>query len=386
MIRYMWEIKAGKIQDNGYTDGCYSYLLQIPVTSVYNMSLSRISGTDLCNGCLYCLHMITVVVYSESGGTFKTTTTANLAVSLERMGLDVCVIDLDPQEGNLTSLFDVGEHRSDPDADNLVKHILEMPDGEFEDLIETSDEGVDVIPSHDMLGNFTSNLEQKIAYETGMKNMSKEEFPRYELLYDLLWEKEQLHEEYDAVLIDPNARAEDLLYNSIYAMRTLVAPVKPAGKGNLSLEGLDELVGNMESKLDIEVGLSCVVPSGVGQTNAHKQYSKQFKNTDEFATPVAIPDRESLMDTMWEARGSVYKVVEERWKTFEEEGEMVSRPGERRVRDRELETLQDIYELAAFIAEDTFDAEIDPELVLDIHDRGVERFNLRDGAETEVTA
>ena len=330
--------------------------------------------------------MITAVVYSESGGTFKTTTTANLAVSLERMGLDVCVIDLDPQEGNLTSLFDVGENRSDPEADNLVKHILEMPDGDFEDLIETSEEGVDVVPSHDMLGDFTSNLEQKIAYETGMKNMSKEDFPRYELLYQLLWEKEQLQEQYDAVLIDPNARAEDLLFNAIYAMRTLVAPVKPAGKGNLSLDGLEELVTNMSDQLDIEVGLSCVVPSGVGQTNAHQQYSKQFKNTEEYETPVTIPARESLMDTMWEARGSAFKVIEERWKTFEQDGEMISEPGRRRVRDRELETARDIYELAAFIATETFDAEIDPELTLDIEGKDEYTFNVVDDAETEVTA
>ncbi|OVE82930.1 ParA family protein [Natronolimnobius baerhuensis] len=330
--------------------------------------------------------MITTVVYSESGGTFKTTTTANLAVSLERMGLDVCVIDLDPQEGNLTSLFDVGKHRSDPEADNLVKHILEMPDGDFEDLIETSEEGVDIVPSHDMLGDFTSNLEQKIAYETGMKNMSKDEFPRYELLYKLLWEQEQLNEQYDAILIDPNARAEDLLFNAIYAMRTLVAPVKPAGKGNLSLDGLEELVTNMSTQLDIEVGLSCVVPSGVGQTNAHQQYSKQFKNTDEYETPVAIPARESLMDTMWEARGSAFKVIEERWKTFEQDDEMISEPGRRRVRDRELETARDIYELAAFIATETFDAEIDTELTLDIEGKGEHTFDVVDDAETEVTA
>lgn len=50
--------------------------------------------------------MITAVVYAESGGTFKTTMTANLAVALSRMDLDVLVLDLDPQTGNLTSLFD----------------------------------------------------------------------------------------------------------------------------------------------------------------------------------------------------------------------------------------------------------------------------------------
>jgi cellulose biosynthesis protein BcsQ len=326
--------------------------------------------------------MIATVVYSESGGTYKTTMTANLAVALERMGLNVLVLDLDPQEGNLTSLFDVGEHRNDAEADNLVKHILEMPDGEFHDLIETSAEGIDVVPSHDMLGDFTSNLEQKISYETGMQNITREEYPRYELLYELLWDREQLQHEYDAVLIDPNARAEDLLYNAIYALRTLIAPVKPAGKGNLSLNGLEGLVQNMQRQLDIEIGLSCVVPSGMGRTNAHQQYKKQFENA--FATPVTIGERQSLMDAMWEAKGSAFKVVEERWKTFEQEDEMVSEPGQRRLHDRELETLRKLYELAGFIATDTFDTEIDPVLELDIHDYENEIIDLREVSETEV--
>ena len=329
--------------------------------------------------------MITAVIYSESGGTYKTTMTANVAVALERMGLNTLMLDLDPQEGNLTSLFDAGENRSDPDADNLVKHILDMPDGDFHDLIERTEEGVDIIPSHDMLGDFTSNLEQKISYETGMKNMSREEYPRFELLHDLLWKTQELHKEYDAILIDPNARAEDLLYNAIFALRTLVAPVKPAGKGNLSLEGLEELVGNMERQLDIEIGLSCVVPSGVGQTNAHKQYQQQFENTAEFATPVSIGNRESLMDAMWEARGSAFKVVEERWKTFEKDGQMVSEPGQRRVRDREVDTLRSLYELAWFIATTTFDADVDPVLELDIEDHPNRTIDLNEDEKTEAT-
>ncbi len=331
------------------------------------------------------LCMITAVVYSESGGTYKTTMTANVAVALERMGLNTLVLDLDPQEGNLTSLFDAGAHRSNPDADNLVKHILDMPDGDFHDLIETTDEGVDIIPSHDMLGDFTSNLEQKISYETGMKNMSRDEYPRFELLHELLWKRQELHKEYDAILIDPNARAEDLLYNAIFALRTLVAPVKPAGKGNLSLEGLDELVGNMESQLDIEIGLSCVVPSGVGQTNAHRQYQQQFENTDEFATPVSIGDRESLMDAMWEARGSAFKVVEQRWKTFERDGQMVSESGHRRVHDREVDTLRKLYKLAWFIATETFDADVDPVLELEILDHENKKIDLRAEDKTEAT-
>jgi cellulose biosynthesis protein BcsQ len=315
------------------------------------------------------------VVYAEAGGAYKTTMTANLAVAFERMGLNTLVIDLDPQQANLSTLFDVGEQRGDPDADNLVRHILDMAEGDFGDLIESTDEGVDIIPSHDMLSNFTSNLEGKINYEAEVMNISKEEYPRYELLYDLLWEKEKVQEEYDAVLIDPNARAEDLLYNAIYAVRTLIAPAKPAGKGNLSLDGLEELVKHMENRLDIEVGLSCVVPSGVSSTNAHKAYTEQFVNAETFGTPVVIGDRESLMDDMWEAKGSAFKVVEERWKTYTEDGEdeegdqtknIVSEGGLRRVRDREVETLRNLYVLARYVATETFDADVDPVLELDI--------------------
>lgn len=329
---------------------------------------------------------ITLIVYSESGGTFKTTTTANLAVALNRMGLDVCVLDLDPQEGNLTSLFDLGADRHDEDADNIVKHILEMPDGSFQDLVETSREGVDVIPSHSMLGDFTSNLEQKISYETGMQNIDRSEYPRYELLYRLLWEEQALHEQYDAILIDPNARAEDLLYNAIYAMRTLVAPVKPAGKGSLSLDGLDDLLANMEAQLGIEVGVSAVVPNAVGQTNAHREYERTFRESDEYPTPVVIGDRESMMDDMWEARASAFTVVEDRWKTIRDgDSEPVSEPGARDVRESEIETLAKLYELAAFVATDTFDHEIDPELVLDIADRDLQSITIQQATAREVT-
>ncbi|WP_339106184.1 ParA family protein [Haloterrigena salinisoli] len=215
--------------------------------------------------------VIATVIYSESGGTFKTTTTANLAVSLERMGLDVCLIDLDPQEGNLTNLFDVGAHRSDLDADNLVKHIL---DGDFEDLIEISDKGVDVLPNHDMLGDFTSNLEQKIAYETGMKNIDREITAGTNSCTTSCGTNSNSKTSRKPSSSTQTLGSRTCCTTPSTAMRTLVAPVKPAEKGNLSLDGLEEMVENMESKLGIEVGLSCVVPTAIGQTNARSQYTK----------------------------------------------------------------------------------------------------------------
>lgn len=330
--------------------------------------------------------MIAAVVYSESGGTYKTTVTANVAAALERMGFNTLVIDLDPQEGNLTSLFDAGENRDDPNADNLVRHILEMPEGDFDDLIETTDEGIDIIPSHDMLGDFTSNLEQKISYEIGMKDINREDYPRYELLYNLLWKEHQLNEQYDAILIDPNARAEDLLYNAIYALRTLICPITPSKKGSLSLSGVEELAGNMGSQLGVEIGLSCVALWGVGDSNAHQLYKDGFINDESLSTPVVIRKRASLFDEMWEANGSAFKVIEERWKTEEQDGKQVSEPGHRRVRDRELETITNLLRLAEFIARDTFGEAPPSEVHLDIDGRDSIRIDLTNRSEAEVSA
>jgi hypothetical protein len=79
------------------------------------------------------------------------------------------------------------------------------------------------------------------------------------------------------------------------------------------------------------------------------------------------------------------KVVEERWKTFEKDGQMVSEPGQRRVRDREVETLRRLYELAWFISTETFDADVDPVLELDIQDHTNRTIDLKADEKTEAT-
>jgi chromosome partitioning protein len=60
----------------------------------------------------------TIAVLSLKGGTGKTTTVRTLADVLRRAGLDVLVIDLDPQ-GNLSDYFDVP-----PDASPSVADVL----------------------------------------------------------------------------------------------------------------------------------------------------------------------------------------------------------------------------------------------------------------------
>ncbi|TQR21964.1 hypothetical protein C9J85_19860 [Haloferax sp. wsp5] len=64
--------------------------------------------------------------------------------------------------------------------------------------------------------------------------------------------------------------------------------------------------------------------------------------------------------------------------------EMVSKKGERRVPDRELETLDKLWQLAGFIATETFDVDVDDKLVLDIDDYGTETMQFDLTAKPEV--
>lgn len=285
---------------------------------------------------------IAYTVYSESGGIHKSTWTANLAAAHARQGFDVLVIDLDHQAANLTYLFDIELGRDDPDADNLVRHVLDRPNGEFDELIRSTDEGVDVLPAHDMLEEFTELLLQRERFEQDMGD----EFNRYEQLHRVLWDENHIHEDYDVVLVDPNARAENMLFNAIYATRTLVAPTKPAGKGSKSLDGLDGLLQGMADGLGIDVGVAAVILSGVSDTATHQRYVEEIES--DYGVAASVRDRESMMDEMWDARGSAFKVVEQEWLDGE--------PGKRGIRDREVATLESVIEIASHVT-DEFDVE-----------------------------
>lgn len=299
---------------------------------------------------------ITYTVYSESGGIHKTTWTANLAKAHARQGFDVLVIDLDHQAANLTYLFDVEEGRDDPDADNLVRHILGRPNGPFGELIHSTDENIDILPAHDMLEEFTELLLQRERFEENMGD----DFNRYEQLYNVLWKQNDVQEDYDVVIIDPNARAEIMLYNAIYATRTLVAPSKPAGKGNKSLEGLSGLLESMGENLGIDVGVAAIILSGAGSTSTHNRYIEEME--EEYGIAATIGERKSMMDEMWDAQGSAFKVVEEGWHNGQK--------STRRLRDREVETLETILEIANYLT-DEFGVEPPQEPELNLEDTGV---------------
>lgn len=269
--------------------------------------------------------MLSYAVYSEAGGVGKTTLTANLAVAHARAGLDVLAVPLDPQDGDLSYLFDVDHDRAESDVDTLVHHLVGRGMGEFSDLIRTVEHGVDIIPEHNRL----EDLAEALRKEQEARSDFGESFPMWTQLQRVLREA-GIQAEYDVLIVDPPASSGPHLYNALDATRNLVLPVEPSGKGQASVAGLEDLVTNLEDQLGINIGVLAAVPNRFKGTRDQDAIIEGIE-AQGFDVPVIIRDRTSLLEGCWRAKCSAFTYV---------------RDHRERTRDYEIETLAQFDELA----------------------------------------
>jgi len=279
--------------------------------------------------------MLTYATYSEAGGVGKTTLAASLADEHTRVGRNVLTVDLDPQYGSLTHLLGVDAPRDDGDADNLARHLIDRPKGDFNELILETDFGFDVVPSHNMmerLGDLLTRAEQMAA------DLDEDFDPTDQLRRVLL--EAGVPSEYDTIIIDPPATAGPHLYNAVNAPRAPVLPIEPTGKGMQSIYGLEELVDGLEGTISngdeqVEIGVLAGVPNGIGRTSDQQEYLEEIRNRG-YPAPVAIRTRESLFQGCWKEQCTPRYYVEHH---------------RDRKRDHEMETLEKLEQLAAEITE-----------------------------------
>ena len=95
-----------------------------------------------------------IAVTNQKGGVGKTTTTENVAIGLVRQGLDVLIVDFDPQS-DLTACL--GWKNNDV-LENTVSAMLDDyindKDINYVSLILKHEEDVDVIPANIELADF----------------------------------------------------------------------------------------------------------------------------------------------------------------------------------------------------------------------------------------
>lgn len=267
--------------------------------------------------------MLAYTTYSEAGGVGKTTTAANLAVAHARAGLKPLVVPLDPQDADLSRLLAVDDQRAES-VDNLVRHMIRRPKGDFDDLKRTV-EGVDIIPEHNMLSDLGDFLkrEKDQAEELG------EAFGMYSQLLRVLREA-GVPEEYDVLICDPPATEGPHLYNAIHATRSLVIPFEPSAKGEASVEGLETLVAGLGEQLNLDVGVLASVPMEYKGTNDQKEVLENI----QYPIPETIRERTSLLEGCWKEQCSAFRYVRE---------------VRSRQREREIDTLAKFDRIARYL-------------------------------------
>jgi cellulose biosynthesis protein BcsQ len=244
--------------------------------------------------------MLAYSTYSEAGGVGKTTTAANLAVAHARAGLKPLVVPLDPQDGDLSRLFGVDTDRTES-VDNLVRHLIRRPKGEFADLVRTV-EGADIVPEHNML----SDLGEYLQREKDQAEAMGEAFGMHAQLLRVLRES-GVPDEYDVLICDPPATEGPHLYNAIHATRSLVIPIEPSAKGRAAVEGLEALVGGLEEQLDVDVGVLAAVPIGFKNTRDQRTILEEI----DYSIPEVIGERASMMEGCWMQQCSAFRYVRE---------------------------------------------------------------------------
>ncbi len=249
--------------------------------------------------------MLSYAVYSEAGGVGKTTLSANLAVAHARAGLDVLVVPLDPQDGDLSYLFDVDDDRANTDADTLVHHLVGRANGDFSDLVRTVEHGVDIIPEHNRL----EDLGEALRKEQEARSDFGESFPMWTQLQRVLREA-NVNKHYDVLIVDPPASSGPHLYNALDATRNLVLPLEPSGKGQASVSGLDDLVTNLEEQLEINIGVLAAVPNRFKGTRDQDTIIEEIE-TQGFDVPAILRDRTSLLEGCWRKKCSAFTYVRE---------------------------------------------------------------------------
>lgn len=168
-----------------------------------------------------------ITIANQKGGCAKTTTAANLAFSLSRLGNKVLVVDFDSQ-ANLTTCYGVDNPKelevTIADLMNLSIEDKELP---APDSYILEHNGVDFIPSSIALSAVDMKLQQTAIFAE-------------KTLSDIL---DTIKDNYDYIIIDTCPSLGNLTINALTAANEVIITVNPQ---LLAMMGLQDLLGTIK--------------------------------------------------------------------------------------------------------------------------------------------
>ena len=167
-------------------------------------------------------HRRVITVSNQKGGVGKTTTTVNIGVALALAGLDVLVIDLDPQ-GNTSTALGAVRTSGTPSVYDVLLGELSIA------------EAIQTCPDAPKLGCIPATIDLA-GIEIELVNLPRREYRLKEAI-------DAIDGEFDYVLIDCPPSLGLLTVNAMAAAREVMIPIQCE---YYALEGLGQLLGNID--------------------------------------------------------------------------------------------------------------------------------------------
>jgi chromosome partitioning protein len=161
-----------------------------------------------------------IAITNQKGGVGKTTTTVNLAASLQAIKRKVLLIDMDPQ-GNATMGSGIAKNELTVTMNDV---LLSQP--KIEDVITSTKAGFDILPANSDL----------TTAEVRLLNRTQREYFLREIL-------RPLKERYDFIVIDCPPSLNILTVNALVAADSVLIPLQCE---YFALEGLASLLKTIE--------------------------------------------------------------------------------------------------------------------------------------------
>ena len=198
-----------------------------------------------------------IAIFNQKGGVGKTTTNINLGACLALKGEKVLILDIDPQ-GNTTS--GIGIQKSS--LDYTVYDLLIEDDFDTQKaIIETSVEGLDIIPASVDLAGAEIELVEIEGREKKLRNAIN-----------------KVRDRYDYIFIDCPPSLGLLTINSLTAVESVLVPIQCEF---YALEGVSQLVNTIElvkKNLNQDLEIEGVILSMFdGRTNLAIQVVQEVK-------------------------------------------------------------------------------------------------------------
>lgn len=213
---------------------------------------------------------------NQKGGVGKTATTLGLASSLSEQGLNVLIVDVDPQ-GNSTTGLGVEVTEDTRTTFDLMSRTA--PGAAADAVIATPWEHVDLIPSNEALANIESDGANDLIFRL-----------------DIAFEGIDLSP-YAAVLFDCPPSLGKLLFAVLCAVDGVIAVTEPTIDSVRGIENLQETIRNVQRRPNPRLTLEAIVLSRKRTTGEHRFREAELRDTyGDLVARTAIPELSARQD------------------------------------------------------------------------------------------